>query len=54
MYIGVGLLFGLIGSAGASFLLEFFNNTFKTREQIEEILGLPVLGVIPDLFKEGK
>lgn len=54
MYIGVGLLLGLIGSAGASFLLEFLNNTFKTREQIEEILGLPVLGVIPDLFKEGK
>ncbi len=54
MYVGGGFLLGLLGSAGASFLLEFFNNTFKTREQIEEILGLPVLGVIPDLFREGK
>jgi capsular polysaccharide biosynthesis protein len=52
MYVGVGFLLGLVGSTGLSFLLEFLNNTFKTREQIEEILGLPVLGVIPDSFKQ--
>ena len=31
-----------------AFLLEFMDNTFKTKEQLEEILGLPVIGAIPD------
>ncbi|EKQ56650.1 MULTISPECIES: Wzz/FepE/Etk N-terminal domain-containing protein [unclassified Clostridium] len=48
LYIGIAFLVGLIGSIGLSFLLEFMDNTFKTREQIEELLGIPVLGTIPD------
>ena len=48
MNIGIAFLLGLMISIGLSFLLEFVDNTFKTKEQMEEILGLPVLGAIPD------
>ena len=51
MNIGIAFLLGLMISIGLSFLLEFTDNTFKTREQMEEILELPVLGAIPDSFK---
>ena len=51
MNIGIAFLLGLMISIGLSFLLEFTDNTFKTREQMEDILGLPVLGAIPDSFK---
>lgn len=49
--IGIAFLAGLIISLGLSFLIEFMDNTFKTREEMEEILGVPVLGTIPDKFK---
>lgn len=50
MNIIIAFLLGLMGSVALSFLLEFIDNTFKTKEQLEEILGLPVIGVIPDEF----
>lgn len=46
--IAIAFLLGLMVSAGLSFLLEFLNNTFKKKEELEEIMGLPVIGVIPD------
>lgn len=49
--IGIAFLAGLVISLGLSFLIEFMDNTFKTREEMEEILGVPVLGTIPDKFK---
>jgi capsular polysaccharide biosynthesis protein len=27
------------------------DNTFKTKEQLEKALGIPVIGVIPDDFE---
>lgn len=51
MYISIAFFAGLLISMGLSFLLEFMDNTFKSREQMEEILGLPVLGTIPDSAK---
>ena len=50
MNIAIAFLLGLMVSIGASFLIEFMDNTFKNKEQAEEILGLPVIGVIPDEF----
>lgn len=35
-------------SVGLAFLLEFLDNTFKSKEQLEQILGIPVIGAIPD------
>jgi capsular polysaccharide biosynthesis protein len=38
---------GLIASLGLALLLEFLDNTVKSSKDVENILGLPVLGVIP-------
>ena len=48
MNIAIAFLLGIMISVGFAFLLEFMDNTFKTKEQLEQILGLPVIGAIPD------
>lgn len=48
MYVAIAFLLGLMISVGLSFLLEFMNNTVNTKEQLEQILGIPVIGAIPD------
>ena len=48
MNIGIAFLLGVMISVGLAFLLEFMDNTFKTKEQLEQILGIPVIGTIPD------
>lgn len=48
MYVAIAFLLGLVISVGLSFLLEFMNNTINTKEQLEQILGIPVIGAIPD------
>ena len=45
--IGLGLLLGIIGGVGLAFVLEGFDNTVSTPEQIELISALPSLGMIP-------
>ncbi len=54
MNIAIAFIIGFMISIGLSFLLEFMNNTFKTREQMEEMLGVPVLGTIPEYSKPQK
>lgn len=44
--IAIGLVVGLIAGAGVTLLLEYLDNTVKTEQEIEQLLGLPVLGVI--------
>jgi len=39
----LSVLFGLFGGVGLAFLLEFFDDTLKTRDDINKRLGLPVL-----------
>lgn len=46
--IAIAFLLGLMVSIGLAFLLEFMDNTFKTKEQLEQILEVPVIGAIPD------
>lgn len=48
MNIAIAFLLGLMVSIGLSFLIEFMDNTFKTKEHIENILDLPAIGVIPN------
>lgn len=48
MNIAIAFVVGLMISVGLSFLLEFIDNTFKNKEQVEQILGIPVIGAIPD------
>lgn len=44
--IVIGLVLGLMAGAGIILLLGYFDNTVKTEQEIEKLLGLPVLGVI--------
>ncbi|MBT2678810.1 capsular biosynthesis protein [Bacillus sp. ISL-35] len=44
--IAIALVVGLMAGVGLAFLLEYLDNTIKTEQDIEKILGMPVLGVI--------
>ncbi|MED3898586.1 YveK family protein [Priestia megaterium] len=44
--IGIAIVVGLMVGVGLSFLLEYLDNTLKTEQDIENILELPVMGVI--------
>lgn len=48
-----GLLLGLLCGAGLVLLLEYMDRTVKTSEQVERLLGLPTLAVIPDIADTG-
>ena len=43
----LSLALGLVAAAGAVWLIEVLDDTFKTSEDLEERLGIPTLGVIP-------
>jgi polysaccharide biosynthesis transport protein len=43
----LALALGAAAAAGAVWLIEVLDDTFKTTEDLEERLGIPVLGVIP-------
>ena len=47
--IAIAFLLGLMVSLGLVFLLEYLDNTYKNKEQLEKELDIPVLGVIPDV-----
>ncbi|WP_413305692.1 Wzz/FepE/Etk N-terminal domain-containing protein [Bacillus sp. 1P10SD] len=44
--IAIALVVGLMAGVGLVFLLEYFDTTIKDEQEIEKLLGLPVLGVI--------
>ncbi len=50
--LAFAMLFGLAAGVGLAFLLETLDTTITTREQVEERLGLPFLGIIPTLRQE--
>ncbi|WNB92496.1 Wzz/FepE/Etk N-terminal domain-containing protein [Bacillus sp. NEB1478] len=50
--IAIALVVGLMVGVGLAFLLEYLDNTIKTEEDIQAILQLPVLGVIPKISTE--
>ena len=47
--IAIAFLLGLMVSIGLVFLLEYLDNTYKNKEQLEKDLEIPVLGAIPDI-----
>ncbi|RXZ01487.1 YveK family protein [Fictibacillus sp. S7] len=49
MNMAIALVVGLMAGVGLAFLLEYMDNTLKTEQDIENILGLPVLGTIPKI-----
>lgn len=49
----IAYVVGLMAAFGLVFLLEYLDNTIKTSSDVENVLGIPVLGVIPN-FEAGK
>lgn len=49
--LGIALVLGLMASALAAYVLELLDNTFKTPEEVEDALRIPVLGLTPLLPK---
>ena len=47
--LAIGLIIGLLLGLAMAFLLEHFDNTFKSSDEIESKLGLPVIGMLPDI-----
>lgn len=48
LYMIVSVLLGLVLACAVVFLKEFMSNKFKTKEEIERVLGLNVIGLMPD------
>ncbi len=46
LYIVAAAMMGFILSAGVALLLECLDTTVKTEQDIEEIIGLPIIGII--------
>lgn len=49
--IVIAFVIGLMVGVGLCFLLEFMDNTFKSKHQLEREVDLPVIGVIPDIIE---
>lgn len=43
---------GLLGGIGLAFFLEYLDNTFKSQDDIERLLQIPFLGIIPSIKLE--
>jgi polysaccharide biosynthesis transport protein len=54
MYMGFGLLIGIFLGLAAAYTADSLDRTVNTPEEMEEITGRPVIGIIPDLIKSGK
>ncbi len=47
--LGIGLALGVILCVGCAFLMEYLDRTIKQREEVERVLGIPLIGAIPDM-----
>ena len=45
--IAIGMMIGIMASVSIIFLVELLNTKVKEPKDIEEILGIPVLGIVP-------
>ncbi|MDM0847800.1 Wzz/FepE/Etk N-terminal domain-containing protein [Clostridium perfringens] len=50
----IAFVLGLMVGVGVVLLLEYLDNTFKSREELEKTLELPIIGTIPDYSNMGK
>ncbi len=51
MNLAVAMVLGLMTGLALVFLIEYFDRTVKTPDDIKNQLGIPVIGVIPDFEK---
>lgn len=52
-YGALGALIGLMLALAMIFLRDYFDNTFKTEDDIREVLDLPVITSLPEIMKDG-
>ena len=52
MNIAIATVLGMMVSVGLVFVIEFLDRTYKTPNDIERHLGLPLIGAIPDMMLE--
>jgi non-specific protein-tyrosine kinase len=52
LYTFLGVLLGLLLGVGLAFVLELFDNSIKTQDDVGEALALPTLGLIPRLQRK--
>lgn len=50
--IAIAVLLGLMVGVGLAFLLEFSDDTFKSKDQMERELEIAVIGVIPNIDED--
>jgi succinoglycan biosynthesis transport protein ExoP len=48
----VSAIIGVIFGIGMAFTLEYFDDSFKTPDELEAILGVQVIGIIPPITKQ--
>ena len=48
----IGLVVGLVIGVGLTLILEYFDTKIKSEQDIEKLLELPVLGVVPTMTEE--
>ncbi len=53
LYVIIGILLGGIAGLGIVFIKELFNNTFRSKEELEQMFGVQLLGIIPDYEIKG-
>ncbi|MFY3790529.1 YveK family protein [Ureibacillus sp. MALMAid1270] len=46
MNVAIAMVVGLMIGVGLAFLLEYLDTTVKTEQDVEDILGLPILGLV--------
>lgn len=47
--LAISLILGLMLGVFTAFLIEFLDRSIKTPEEVQHLLGLPVLGMIPEI-----
>ncbi|MEB1808303.1 MAG: Wzz/FepE/Etk N-terminal domain-containing protein [Bacillaceae bacterium] len=51
--MAIAFVVGLMAAVGLAFLLEYLDTTVKTEQDIESLLGLPVIGVVSQMEMTG-
>jgi capsular polysaccharide biosynthesis protein len=47
--IGVALVVGMMLGVGLAFLLEYLDDSWRSPEEVEQLTGMPVYGIIPSI-----
>lgn len=50
----IGFFIGLLVSIGLTFTLEYMDNSVKRKEDIEKLLGVSVIGLVPQYIEKSK